>query len=97
MYAVIYQVTPEALERWAGSNCTALRNCVAPERCGGVAQPLRSTSGCDAPSFRPEVGQLLGLYQELDCLDILKNLLPNVAFWVDYDLIPSELSVGAVE
>jgi len=34
MYAVIYQATQEALERWRGSNCTALTICAALMRCG---------------------------------------------------------------
>lgn len=75
MYAVIYQATPEALERWAGSNCTDLRNCAALLRCG----------------------ELLGLYQEFESLDILKDLNQDVALWLDYDLIPVDIAVGKVE
>jgi len=75
MYAVIYQATPEALERWGGSNCTALRNCGALLRCG----------------------EFLGLYDQSECLDILKHLNQDVALWLDYDLIPVDIAVGKVE
>jgi len=75
MHALIYHVTPEALERWSRSNCTSLRNC---------AKLLR-------------FGDFLGLYDQSGSLDILKHIHKNVAFWLDYDLIPVDIAVGKIE
>jgi len=75
MYAVMYEASQEALDRWGSSSCTALRNCVPLLRCG----------------------ELLGLYQEFESLDILKDLNKDVALWLDYDLIPVDIAVGKVE
>jgi len=42
-------------------------------------------------------GAYLCLYDDLDCLDILKFLFPDVAFYIKYDLIPWNVAVGKIE
>lgn len=49
---------------------------------------------CVAPA---QCGEFLGLYYQLECLDILKFLNQDVALWLDYDLIPLDIAVGEVE
>jgi len=42
-------------------------------------------------------GAWIGLYDQSECLDILKFIFPNVAIWLDYDLLPINIAVGKVE